>query len=145
MSEFQTFFFMTYYIPLDSWKWGESNGTILIMWVTWESDLHSKILHFWFGTMLIMLWLYNCSVLLKHMKFWIEWYQFPVNPSRTDGGMNILPVFCNIKKGQIFISPSILFIKIWFWYCHIQNFNLINTLYGLCKDILLCKARHSIS
>jgi hypothetical protein len=28
-----------------------------------------------------------------------------VNPSRTDGGMNILPVFLNINKGKIFISP----------------------------------------
>jgi len=30
MSNFQTFYFMTYYILLGSWKWGESNGTILI-------------------------------------------------------------------------------------------------------------------
>jgi len=33
-------------------------------------------------------------------------YQFHVNPSRTDGGMNILPVFCNIKKGQTFTPEA---------------------------------------
>jgi hypothetical protein len=38
-----------------------------------------------------------------------------VNPSRTDGGMNILPVFCNIKTGEMFISPWILLQKIGFW------------------------------
>jgi len=72
---------------------------------------------FRFGTMLMMLWLCNRSFHLKDMKFWIQWYWFHVNPSRTDGGMNILPVFCNIKTGEMFISPWILLRKIWFWYC----------------------------
>jgi hypothetical protein len=35
-----------------------------------------------------------------------------VNPRKTDGGMNILHVFLNIKKSEIFISPEVLFIKI---------------------------------
>jgi hypothetical protein len=32
------------------------------------------------------------------LQFLIQWYQFHVNLSRTDGGMDILPVLCNIKK-----------------------------------------------
>jgi hypothetical protein len=35
-----------------------------------------------------------------------------VNPRKTDGGMNILHVFLNIKKGKIFISPGVLLTKI---------------------------------
>ena len=110
-------FFMTYYIPLDSYKWGESNGTIFIMWGAWDSDLRSKILHFWFGSMLMMPCLCNRSVWWKDMKFWIQQYQNHVNPSKTDGGMNILHLFLNIKKGKIFISPSVLLTKIGSWYC----------------------------
>jgi hypothetical protein len=60
---------------------------------------------FRFGSMLMMLCLCNRCVPLKDMEFWIQWYQFHVNPSRTDGGMNILFVFCNIKKDEVFISP----------------------------------------
>ena len=52
---------------------------------------------FKFGTIWMMLLLCNSSVILKDIKFWIQWYWFHVNPSRTDGGINILPVFCNIK------------------------------------------------
>ena len=48
---------------------------------------------FRFGSMLMMLWLCNRSIFSKYIKFWIQWYQFHVNQSRTDGGMNILPVF----------------------------------------------------
>ena len=72
---------------------------------------------FRFGTMLMMLWLCNRRFHLNNLKFWIQWYRFHVNLSRTDRGMNILPVFCNIKTGEMFISPWILFQKIWFWYC----------------------------
>ena len=67
------------------------------------------------GTMLMRLWLFNRSVPLKKIKFWIQWYQFHVNPSRTDGGMNILPVFLNINIGKIFMSSWVLLAKIWFW------------------------------
>jgi len=35
-----------------------------------------------------------------------------MNPSRTDEEMNILPVFCNIKTDEMFISPWILLQKI---------------------------------
>jgi hypothetical protein len=68
-----------------------------------------------------------------------------VNPSRTDGGINILPVFCNIKTGEMFISPWILLRK---YDSGRVRFRILISL-TLCIDYarisFLWKGKHSIS
>jgi len=62
--------------------------------------------------MLMMSYLPSRSVQLNSLKFWFEWYQFHVNPSKTHGEMNILYFFKNIKTAALFLIQWVLLLKI---------------------------------